>query len=95
MICYSCEVSNHDNCHGHGCTCPSIDGRVHPNLVEPSVGLRLNTYAIISRAVEEGTELGYNRSHKHTDTPTPAVMQSSIYEAIMELLCEVIEFEAV
>lgn len=48
---------------------------------------------IISRAIEEGIELGWNRAHKHFDRPTPPVIKDSIDNAIWECLDEVIIFE--
>ena len=54
--------------------------------------LRIKSYPIISRAIEEGIELGWNRSHKHTDTPDPETVKDAIGRAIMERLDEVVDF---
>ena len=58
--------------------------------VQPIV--KLNAYAVISRAVEEGVTYGYNRAHKHTETPTEDQMVEAIQNAVMSALCEVMVF---
>ena len=50
----------------------------------------VNAYAVISRAVEEGVECGYNRAHKHTDTPSKDGMITAIEDAVMLNLSEVL-----
>ena len=50
----------------------------------------INAYAVISRAVEEGVELGYNRAHKHTDKPSKDGMIAAIEDAVMLSLDEIL-----
>lgn len=52
--------------------------------------MMIDTYKVISRAVEEGVKYGWNRAHKHTDAPTPDHIQSEIESAVMNFLSEVI-----
>jgi hypothetical protein len=54
--------------------------------------IRFNAYAILSRAVQEGIEYGYNRAHKHTDTPSEETFKECIENAIMNNICEVMDF---
>ena len=54
--------------------------------------VKVNAYAVIDRAVEEGVHCGYMRSHKHTDTPSAAAIEDEIGRAVMNALCEVLAF---
>jgi hypothetical protein len=38
--------------------------------------------AILERCIAEGLETGYNRAHKHTNTPTRAVMLDEMEQAV-------------
>jgi hypothetical protein len=70
--------------------------RQNPRL-SATTTVRLNAYAIISRAVEEGIAYGIGRLWKYNtgDTMTEDYMrehQDRIYDAVMNDLCEVLEF---
>mgnify|MGYP003332677866 FL=1 len=54
--------------------------------------MKVKTYTIVTRAIEEGIAHGYRRAHKHTDAPTPEAIKESIYNEVMNALCDVIEF---
>jgi len=54
--------------------------------------VKANYYFIIVRAIEEGVKLGLNRAYKHEDRPSREVMEDNIERAIMNGLCEVLEF---
>lgn len=56
------------------------------------IKLKLNEYHIISRAVEEGIRIGWNRAHKHTDTPSSGPIQDSIENEVMNALGEIIKW---
>jgi hypothetical protein len=64
---------------------------VHVNV---NAGIRVNAYAVISRAVEEGVAYGYMRAHKHVDSPTEAHLTSEVTDAVMGALCGVLDFDA-
>lgn len=53
---------------------------------------RVNVYAIVSRAVEEGSRLGWRRAHKHTETPEEDSAVEAIERAILECLSEAFEW---
>ena len=55
--------------------------------------LRANTYAILTRAVEEGIAYGWRRAHKYEDSPSEAVIQDCIDTAVMNAICEVFVFD--
>jgi len=55
-------------------------------------GLRLKSYDIVERAVDEGIELGYRRAHKHTDRPSEDGLKEAIHLAIMNALDGVLIF---
>ena len=42
--------------------------------------------------IENGIKLGYNRAHKHTETPTREQIEIQIYDAIMHEIYEWFEF---
>ena len=62
--------------------------RVKRRLI-PQSSLKVDTYRVIIKAVEEGIEYGWNRAHKHTDSPTPALVKETIENAVMNSLSEV------
>ena len=47
----------------------------------------------MERCIEDGITLGWNRAHKHTDTPTEAQIKAGIEDAIWEELHQWFEFE--
>ena len=56
--------------------------------------MRARAYAILQRAVEEGVAYGYQRAHKHVDSPDGDAIKAAIEQAVMDAICEVFEFEA-
>jgi len=44
--------------------------------------IEANTRRILTEAIERGIECGYMRAHKHTDTPTEAVIKAEMDRAI-------------
>jgi hypothetical protein len=52
-------------------------------------GLQVDTYRLVSQAVEDGVTSGWYRAHKHTDTPTPEAIKCEIESAIMNELSNV------
>lgn len=57
--------------------------------------VRVNAYAVMSRAVEDGIAYGYRRAHKHTDTPSEEMIKENIYHGVMEAITEVFNIEDV
>lgn len=55
--------------------------------------MKLKTYHIIHRAVEEGISYGMQRSHKHTDMPSKDHIEQEILRSVMDYLSEIIDFE--
>ena len=55
--------------------------------------IALNTYTIISRAVEEGVAVGYRRAHKHTNEPDEESLKENLHREVMNSLCEVVSFD--
>lgn len=66
-----------------------------PRPVKPLVtgGMKVNAYAVLCRAVEEGIAIGWMRAHKHTDKPTELEIKDQIEQAVMGAICEYFEFE--
>lgn len=61
-------------------------------MVEVKGSVRIDAYAVISRAIEEGIGYGWNRAHKHTDTPSRDHILTEIENAIMNSLGEVLKY---
>ena len=59
--------------------------------------LRVNSYAVVSRAVEEGVAYGIRRMFKYDDGPDAEAWvmarADKIIDAVMSALCEVIDFD--
>ena len=51
--------------------------------------MRAKTRTILQNAIEWGIEAGLRRAHKHTDTPSEAVIEAEIDRAIWENIDEV------
>ena len=63
--------------------------------------MRIKTFSIVSNAIEEGLALGWQRAHKHIEepdycavlsVPEAAIVQDYQHSAIMELLCDIIDW---
>jgi hypothetical protein len=57
------------------------------------INMKVNEYKVMDDAVQNGIEYGWNRAHKHTDTPSEDVIKNEIREAIMLMICENFKFE--
>lgn len=54
--------------------------------------MKVRTYEVLSRAIEEGVSYGWHRAHKHTDKPDGDAVIEQIRQAVMNEICEVFEF---
>ena len=54
--------------------------------------MRIKIYQLIEQIVQTGTEAGYDRAHKHTDTPNEATIKQCIEQYIMQGFDEYFEF---
>jgi len=50
--------------------------------------LKPDAYKLAAEAVETGVAYGWQRAHKHTDTPDPEHIRSEIEAAVMHELAE-------
>ena len=50
-------------------------------------------YTLIASAVELGAGFGVRRAFKHTDTPAHDDIIESVYQEMMNALCDVIDFD--
>lgn len=57
--------------------------------------MKPNKYRLIEQCVETGIELGLNRAHKHTDSPTQQQLSEQIYRAVMNEVCEWFVFDPI
>jgi hypothetical protein len=64
-----------------------------PEKSEVKGGMRVRTYDVFHRAVEEGIEQGWRRAHKHTDTPSEDAIKDEILQGILNAVCEYFDFD--
>lgn len=50
-------------------------------------------YSVLSECIERGINVGHQRAHKHTDTPTLEHTHAEIYKAIMNEISDYFIFE--
>jgi len=62
-------------------------------FTKSSDAMRVKIYQLIEQIVEVGAEAGYNRAHKHTDTPNAETIKQCIQEYIMDGFHEHFEFD--
>lgn len=55
--------------------------------------IRLNSYRIISDAVESGILIGWNHAHKHVESPAKDHLLNEIHNQVMNSLCDIIKFD--
>jgi len=55
--------------------------------------MKVKIYKLIEQIVEQGTDAGWNRAHKHTDTPDTYTIKNCIAEYIMNGFDETFEFD--
>jgi len=55
--------------------------------------MRVNEWMILSRAIEEGVSYGWQRAHKHTETPNPELIKETIERAVENSISEVFTFD--
>ena len=55
--------------------------------------MKVKSYEILDRAIDEGISAGLLRAHKHTQNPTNAHIASEIHEAVMLNISEVFHFD--
>ena len=54
--------------------------------------MRIKIYKLIEQIVEQGTDAGYHRAHKHTDTPDEETIKSCIEQYIINGFDDYFEF---
>lgn len=55
--------------------------------------VRVDTWAILSRAVSEGSAMGVMRAYKYTDKPDREAIQESVEREVMNAIAEVLVLE--
>ena len=60
--------------------------------VEIEGSIKVRTYTLLSRAIEEGVEYGLRRAYKHTDKPDHETFLKEIMNAVMSNIDEVFVF---
>lgn len=54
--------------------------------------IKVKLYNILHTAVEQGVQIGWTRSHKHTNTPTEESVKEYILREVMNELSDVVDF---
>ena len=55
--------------------------------------LKVNTYAVLEECIEIGINGGWNKAHKHTDTPNEEHIKEQILRYIMIEISEKFKFD--
>lgn len=55
--------------------------------------VKINAYKVIDDVVDRAVRYGYIRAHKYVDNPTEDTMVNEIHKAIMNELCEILQFD--
>jgi hypothetical protein len=50
--------------------------------------MKAKEYFLIDRCIEDGIIMGWNRAHKHTDTPSEDQIKQAIHLAVTNEICE-------
>jgi len=55
--------------------------------------IKLDSYAVLSKYIDDAIEYGWNRAHKHTDTPDRFSIIENIHDSIMNELSQILRFD--
>jgi hypothetical protein len=55
--------------------------------------MKIRAYPVLCRAVEEGVVYGWQRAHKHIDTPDAATIEEQIVTAVLSEICQYFDFD--
>lgn len=55
--------------------------------------MRVKTYEVLGRAVEEGASRGYSRAYKYSDSPSETTLLDEVTSAILAEICEYFDFD--
>lgn len=55
--------------------------------------VRVNAFLVIAEAVDRGINWGWQHAHKHVEDPGETAIKESLYNDIMNELCEVLRFD--
>ena len=55
--------------------------------------MKVNTYVVLTEAIEKGIAFGVNRSFKHSECPSQDTLKDNVYREVMNSLFEYFTFE--
>tara|TARA_R110000824_G_scaffold17114_6_gene69945 strand:- start:4221 stop:4415 length:195 start_codon:yes stop_codon:yes gene_type:complete len=58
-----------------------------------SIEMKVKMYPLLEQIVEQGIDAGWNRAHKHTDTPDEETIKNCIEQYIMNGFDGYFEFD--
>ena len=56
--------------------------------------MRVKEYRVLEECVERGFDYGWQRAHKHTDTPDEDLIKADVLHAVMREVCDYFAFGA-
>ena len=59
---------------------------------KPIGTLKVRMWPFVTSLIENGLELGWNRAHKHTDTPDKHLLLEKQYDAVTEMFSDAFDF---
>ena len=57
--------------------------------------IRPKAYNLLDRCIEDGIRCGFERAHKHTNTPDPDWIRQQIHQSIMNEISEWFDFDEI
>ena len=55
--------------------------------------MEINSYAVISRAIRKGVQVGITQAYEHTDLPSREIIEDTIHDEVMLALEEIITWQ--
>lgn len=57
-----------------------------------SNSIKVRSYLVFSRALEEGVDIGWTRVHKHDEAPCSEDIKQAIVASVIDEVCEYFDF---
>ena len=55
--------------------------------------MRVNAFAVLADAVNQGIERGWHRAYKHADKPSESDIKEAVEIAVIDAICEYFVFD--
>ena len=55
--------------------------------------MKVKSYPVLVRAIEDGYKIGWNRAHKHVENPSKDMIEDAVIQAILSEICDWFDFD--